>query len=40
MQAVQVATQRTFPEKVGEGVSLDFVVAVKAVSFESESFFE
>ena len=40
MQAVQVAAQCAFPEEVGEGVSLDFVVTVKAVSFESESFFK
>ena len=38
VQTVQVATQRAFPEKVREWVSLDFVVAVKAVSFESEFF--
>ena len=40
VQTVQVATQRAFPEKVRERVSLDLVVAIKAVSFESEFFLE
>ena len=40
VQTVQVAAERAFPEKVREGVSLDFVVAVKAVSFESEFLFK
>ncbi len=38
MQAVQVAAERAFPEKVSKRVRLDFVVAVKAISFESEFF--
>ena len=38
VQTVQVAAERAFPEKVCERVSLDFVVAIKAVSFESEFF--
>jgi hypothetical protein len=40
MQTVQVATQGAFPEKVRERVCLDFVVAVKTISFESEFFLE
>ncbi len=38
VQAVQIAAERAFPEKVSERVSLDFVMAVKAISFESEFF--
>ena len=40
VQTVQVAAERTFPEKVSERVRLDFVVAVKTVSFESEFLFK
>ena len=40
VQTVQVAAERAFPEKVRERVSLDLVVTVKAVSFESEFFLE
>ena len=40
VQAVQVAAERAFPEKVSERVSLDFVVAVKAISFKSEFLFK
>ena len=34
MQTVQVATQGAFPEKISQRVRLEFVMAVKAVSFE------
>jgi hypothetical protein len=37
---VQVAAERAFPEKVRKRVSLDFVVAIKAISFESEFLFK
>ena len=40
VQTMQVTTQGAFPEKIGERVSLDFVVAVKAISFESELLFK
>jgi len=40
VQTVQVAAERAFPEKVRERVSLDFVVTVKAISFESEFLFK
>ena len=40
VQAMQVAAERAFPEKVREWVRLDFVVSVKAVSFESEFLFK
>ena len=40
VQTVQVAAERAFPEKVGERVRLDFVVTVKAISFESEFLFK
>ena len=40
VQAVQIAAQRTFPEKIRERVRLDFVVTVKAISFESEFLFK
>ena len=40
MQTVQVAAERAFPEKVRERVSLDFVVTIEAISFESEFLFK
>ena len=40
VQTVQVAAERAFPEKVRERMSLYFVVAVKAISFESEFLFK
>ena len=40
MQTVQVAAERAFPEKVRERVRLDFVVAVKTISFKSEFLFK
>ncbi len=40
VQTVQVAAERAFPEKVCERMRLDFVVAVKAISFESEFLFK
>ena len=40
VQTVQVAAERAFPEKVRERVRLDFVVAVKTISFESEFLFK
>ena len=40
VQTVQIAAERAFPEKIRERVRLDFVVAVKAVSFESEFLFK
>ena len=40
VQTVQVAAERAFPEKVSEGVRFDFVVTVKAISFESEFLFK
>jgi hypothetical protein len=40
VQTVQVAAQRAFSEKVGKRVRLDFVVTVKAISFESEFLFK
>ena len=40
VQAMQVAAERAFPEKVREWVRLDFIVAVKTISFESEFLFK
>lgn len=40
VQTMQIAAERTFPEKVRERVSLDFVVTIKAISFESEFLFK
>ena len=40
VQTVQVAAERAFPEKVRERVRLDFVVAVKTISFKSEFLFK
>ena len=40
VQTVQVAAERAFPEKIRERVRLDFVVTVKAISFESEFLFK
>ena len=40
VQAMQVAAECAFPEKVRERVRLDFVVAVKTISFKSEFLFK